>query len=107
MEASLVNTNKPKRNHAVAVAYGKDEEAPRIIASGPGEIAKKIITLAKENGIPIKRDDALVSVLSQFKAGEQIPETCYKAVAEIFSFLFRTDSLFAKRMKTSAVSTNS
>ena len=88
-----------KRNYAVAVAYGQEDDAPRIIASGPGEIAKKIISLAKEKGIPIKRDDPLVSILSQFKAGDQIPETCYKAVAEIFAFLFRVDSKYAKRAK--------
>ena len=95
-----MNETRAKRNYAVAVAYGKDEDAPRILASGPGEIAKKIINLAKENGIPIRRDDPLVEILSQFKAGDQIPETCYKAVAEIFAFLFRTDSLFAKHMKS-------
>jgi flagellar biosynthesis protein len=84
------------RNHAVAIAYGQEDEAPRILASGPGEIAKKIIELAKENGIPIKRDDPLVSVLSQFNAGDYVPESCYKAVAEIFAFLFRADLKFSK-----------
>lgn len=86
-----------KRNHAVALAYSQEDEAPRILASGPGEIAKKIIELAKEQGIPIRRDDPLVSILSQFNAGEYVPESCYKAVAEIFAFLFRVDLRFAKR----------
>lgn len=86
-----------KRNHAVALVYGQEDEAPRILASGPGEIANKIIDLAKEQGIPIRRDDPLVSILSQFNAGEYVPESCYKAVAEIFAFLFRVDLRFAKR----------
>jgi len=94
-----MNPNRTKRNYAVALAYAPDEDAPRILASGPGEIAKRIISLAKEQGIPIRRDDTLVSILSQFEAGEQIPETCYRAVAEILAFLFRVDSKFANRAK--------
>lgn len=92
-----MSENTLKRNHAVALAYGQEDEAPRILVSGPGEIAKKIIELAKEQGIPIRRDDPLVSILSQFNAGEYVPESCYKAVAEIFAFLFRVDLRFAKR----------
>lgn len=92
-----MSSSKLKRNYAVALGYEKEEEAPRIIASGPGEIAKKILSLADQQGIPIRRDDALIEVLSQFKAGEMVPEICYKAVAEIFAFLFRIDSKYAKQ----------
>ncbi len=92
-----MSSSRIKRNYAVALAYGQEEDAPRILASGPGEIAKKILELAKEQGILVKRDDPLVSVLSQFKVGDQIPESCYRAVAEIFAFLFRVDSRYAHR----------
>ena len=86
-----MSENAKQRNYAVALAYGQDDQAPRILASGPGEIAKRIVELARQKGIPIQRDDSLISILSQFRAGEQIPESCYRAVAEIFAFLFRLD----------------
>jgi flagellar biosynthesis protein len=80
-----------KRNYAVALHYGKDDDAPRILAAGPGEIAKKIIEIAEENGILIERDDTLVEVLSRIEVGATVPVESYRAVAEIFAFLFRMD----------------
>ncbi len=80
-----------KRNYAVALHYGKGDDAPRILAAGPGEIAKRILELAEENSIPVERDDSLVEVLSKIEVGATIPIECYKAVAEIFAFLFRMD----------------
>jgi flagellar biosynthesis protein len=80
-----------KRNYAVALHYGKDDDAPRILAAGPGEIAKKILELAEDNSIPIEHDDSLVEILSKIDVGATIPMECYRAVAEIFAFLFRMD----------------
>lgn len=85
------DNSKSKRSHAIALRYGVEDNAPRILASGPGEIAKRILDLAKENDIPIKRDDNLVSILSNFEVGVTVPPECYRAVAEILAFLFRTD----------------
>ena len=89
--------NSPKRNYAVALRYSQDDEVPRIVASGPGEIAKKILEIAKEHKVPIERDDSLVSVLSQLEVGVNIPPECYRVVAEILSFLFRTDASWREK----------
>jgi len=83
--------NENKRNYAVALHYGAEDDAPRILAAGPGEIAKRIIDLADKNGVPIQRNDTLVEVLSQIEVGATIPSECFRAVAEIFAFLFRMD----------------
>lgn len=80
-----------KRNYAVALHYGKGDEAPRILAAGPGEIAKKILEIAEAKGVPIQRDEGLLEVLSKIQVGATIPHECYRAVAEIFAFLFRMD----------------
>jgi flagellar biosynthesis protein len=80
-----------KRNYAVALHYGKDDNAPRILAAGPGEIAKRIIEIAKENDVPLERNDSLVEILSKIDVGATIPTECFQAVAEIFAFLFRMD----------------
>ena len=79
--------NKTKK--AVALGYDIEKDAaPRVYASGGGDVAKKIIETALKYGIPIKKDPALVEVLSLLDIGEEIPENVYKAVAEILAFVY-------------------
>ena len=54
--------DKPKIS--VALQYNPDEEAPKIIASGRGIIADKIIDKAKENDVPVYQDSKLANTLS-------------------------------------------
>lgn len=76
---------------AVALRYEKYKDtAPKVIAKGKGEVAKKILEVAKENGIYIKEDPALVEVLSSLEIDEEIPPQLYKAVAEILTFIYKT-----------------
>lgn len=85
-----------KVKKALALGWKKDQDnAPKVMASGSGEIANKIIKLAHENGIPIKEDEDLCEVLSKLELGEEIPPAMYKAVAEVFSFIYR----MSKEMK--------
>ena len=75
---------------AVALGYNKQRDnAPRILASGKVEIAKSIIEAAKEHNIPTKEDKDLVEILSKVDINQEIPPNLYKAVAEVFSFLYR------------------
>ena len=60
-----------------------------MLASGAGEIANRIIDLAKEHDIPIKEDPDLIEILSKVEVDQEIPPNLYKAVAEIFSFLYK------------------
>jgi len=76
-----------KPTTAVALHYD-GEKAPRITAQGTGEMAEKIIALAKEHGIPLQEDVALISLLSQLDLGDEIPEALYTAVAEIIAFAY-------------------
>jgi len=74
---------------ATAVALHYDgKEAPRITAQGTGELAEQIIALAKEHGIPLQEDVALVSLLSKLNLGDEIPQALYTAVAEIIAFAY-------------------
>ncbi len=76
---------------AVALGYNKERDnAPKILASGKGELANNIIQVAKEHNIPIKEDKDLVEILSKIDINQEIPPNLYKAVAEVFSFLYRT-----------------
>ena len=78
-----------KDKEAVALGYEPERHgAPTVYASGKGEIAKKIIETAEKHGIPIRKDPALLEVLSLLNIGEEIPENVYKAVAEILAFVY-------------------
>jgi flagellar biosynthesis protein len=57
--------NFQKNQKAVALGYEKNQDyAPKVLASGKGMVAEKIIELAKENNIPLHRDADLVEILS-------------------------------------------
>jgi flagellar biosynthesis protein len=74
---------------AVALKYDIEKDsAPSLVAKGKGETASNIIKLAKEHDIPIKKDEDLVELLSQIDIEKEIPGSMYKAVAEIFSFIY-------------------
>ena len=60
-----------------------------MLATGSGEVAKNIINLAKSHDIPIKEDADLIEVLSKVDLNEEVPPNLYKAVAEIFNFLYQ------------------
>ncbi len=81
---------------AVAVAYEPGDRAPRILASGKGEVAEKIIEKAKENDVPLYKDNKLADTLSKLKIGDAIPPELYEVVAEILVFVDDMDRLKAK-----------
>ncbi len=74
---------------AIALRYDLDKEnAPKVIAKGKGKIAKRIIKIAEENELPIKKDEDLVELLTKIDIDQEIPNNLYKAVAEVFSFIY-------------------
>lgn len=83
---------------AVALKYipGKTE-APVVVAKGQGEIADMILQKAKENGVAVQEDAALVEVLSQLDLNQQIPPELYNLVAEILSFVYQSDRSAGER----------
>ncbi len=79
-----------KIKKAVALGYNKKRDnSPKVLASGKGEMASKIIEEAQKHKIPIKEDSDLVEILSKIDINQEIPPNLYKAVAEVFSFLYR------------------
>ncbi len=76
-----------KENTAVAVAYEPGERAPKIIATGKGYMAERIIEKAKEEKIPFYRDNKLAKTLSKLEIGEMIPPELYEVIAEILVFV--------------------
>lgn len=76
-----------QKDVSVALSYKLGEQAPVVLASGKGEIAKRINDIAAEHGIRIVKDSSLANILIQSEIGACIPEETYRAVAVIFAFL--------------------
>jgi flagellar biosynthesis protein len=79
---------------AVALRYGEEDAAPKILASGSGYLAERIEALAREHGIPAVKNTLLIDLLSILEPGTTIPSDAYRLVAEILAFLYRTDIRF-------------
>lgn len=90
------NKENRKVQQAIALEYNPSEDAPRVIASGRGVLAEKIIQKAKESDVPIHRDDKLADTLSRLEIGEMIPPELYEVVAEVLIFVDAMDKLKSK-----------
>ena len=78
------------REKAVALRYDKEQEkAPRVLAKGEGETAKNIIKIAQLHKLPIKKDADLIELLSKVEIDKEVPQELYKAVAELFSYIYK------------------
>lgn len=84
---------KEQKKSAVALSYDSDDMAPRIIASGKGILADKILDVAKEAQVPIHQDAKLANTLSKLEIGDYIPTELYEVVAEILVFIDRMDRI--------------
>ena len=91
--------NKPKKKTAIALEYDPNDAAPKVIASGSGVIADKIIEKAKENKVPVHKDDKLANTLSRLQIGEMIPPELYEVVAEVLLFVDAMDKIREKMKK--------
>lgn len=85
-----------KRKQAIAIQYNPDEVTPKILASGTGIIADKIIEKAKSSDVPLYEDNKLANTLSKLDIGEYIPPELYSIVAEILVFVDNLDKIKGK-----------
>lgn len=105
MSGSDNNTNTSKNNdtssfstetdsdYAVALGYDKEKNsAPIVLAKGQGDIAAKIIALAKENNIEIRQDADLLQILKAVDINQEIPIEAFAAVAEIISYIYQQNA---------------
>lgn len=81
----------PPRPKAVALRYDPQrEEAPRIVAGGEGFVAEQIVRIALDHGITVRQDADLVEILAKLDIDALIPLEAFAAVAEILSYIYRT-----------------
>ena len=89
---SVVDKNKT----AVALAFEPGDAAPKILATGKGAVADKIIEKAKETDVPFYKDNKLAETLSKLEIGDAIPPELYEVVAEILVFVDGMDKIKGK-----------
>lgn len=85
---------KPKQ--AIALEYDPSQDAPKVVASGRGLLAERILEKAKEANVPIHKDTKLADTLSRLEIGEMIPPELYEVVAEILVFVDAMDKIKSK-----------
>ena len=83
---------------AVALRYApREDRAPQIMAKGRGDVAERIVQLAREHKIPIREDKDMIQVLARLDLDQEVPTHVYQAVAEILAFIYRASQ---KRQRT-------
>ena len=77
------------KKQTVALRYPEGAAAPFIVAKGRGDLADRILQIAKENNVHVEQDEITAQILSLYEVGDLIPPETYEVVAGIFSFLIR------------------
>ncbi|NLL00790.1 MAG: flagellar biosynthesis protein FlhB [Clostridiales bacterium] len=90
------NNDKNNRKTAVALSFDPEDTAPKIIATGKGQIAERIIERANAADIPLHEDKTLADTLSRLELGSYIPPELYEVVAEILVFVDKMDKIKGK-----------
>lgn len=80
-----------RRRAAVALAYETADGAPRVVAKGRGELARRIIERAREAGVFVHESPELVSLLLEVDVDTRIPPELYVAVAEVLAWVYRVE----------------
>lgn len=85
-EADVVVVNPT--HIAVAIKYDEGAmNAPVVSAKGQELLAQRIISLARQHGVPIIRQVPLARSLFELEIGREIPEDLYAAVAEVLNWV--------------------
>jgi flagellar biosynthesis protein len=75
---------------AVALEYeARVHRAPRVVATGRGALAERIVAIARENGVVIESDPVLAEALARVELDDEIPIELYQAVAIVIGFVLR------------------
>ncbi|WP_088225297.1 EscU/YscU/HrcU family type III secretion system export apparatus switch protein [Desulfosporosinus sp. FKB] len=93
-------TMKQNKSEIAAALRYDQTGAPRVVAKGRGEMARKMIEVAEAEGILIQKNEALVEALIQIELTKEIPPQLYRAVAEILAFVYRLEKAKQSRISS-------
>ncbi|MFC5303343.1 flagellar biosynthesis protein FlhB [Azospira restricta] len=87
-QADVIVTNPT--HFAVALAYKSGMGAPKVVAKGTGEVARRIRELGAEHGVPLLEAPPLARALHRHvELDQEIPGTLYAAVAEALAWVYQ------------------
>lgn len=92
----MFGQKKSERKTAVALEYNPEEQAPKIVATGKGILADKIVDVAQKEGVPVHEDAPLANTLSKLEIGEYIPKELYSIVGEVLVYVDKMDHIKKK-----------
>lgn len=75
---------------AVALRYDDSLPAPFVLARERGEQARRLLSLARRYGVPVRNAPELEARLIELDPGTIIPEELFAPIAEIFAFVLTT-----------------
>jgi flagellar biosynthesis protein len=86
-------TKGAKQDIAVALSFKPEQgdEAPKVVASGRGALAKTILDQAFASGVKVREDADLAQLLSAVDVDSVIPLEAFMAVAEILAYVYQAN----------------
>jgi flagellar biosynthesis protein len=81
---------------ATALRY-EGRDAPKVVATGKGLVADKILEAARAAGVPLREDPVLVQALATLDLEQEIPPELYRAVAEALAWAYQLSGRRSKR----------
>ena len=81
---------EPPRRRATALRY-EGSGAPKVVATGEGALADRILAHAREAGVPVREDPALAAALASMAVGREVPEELWMAVAEVLVWAYELE----------------
>jgi len=89
-----------KVTRAAAIAYDPSEhDVPVLSAFGEGYLAQKIVSIAKESGVPVLPEPNLTTMLSKMSVGDEISPELYEAVAKVLAFVSEIDRGYGDKIR--------
>ena len=86
---NIEDMDRPRRVVALKYSPKDGDGAPRVVATGKGELAEHILRVAKDHGVPLRRDPHLADALAGLDLGSTIPPELFRVVAEILAFVYK------------------
>lgn len=82
-----------EKKKAAALRYdpARGDRAPRLLAKGEGFTAERLLARAREAGVPVYEDKALVEALVHLQLDAEVPPELYQVVAAVLAFVYRLD----------------
>lgn len=74
---------------ATALTYDAEKGAvPRVVATGKGLLAARIVEVAQVSDVPVYQDPQLAWTLAGLGLGREIPPELYQVVAQVIAWVY-------------------